>query len=63
MIVTTFTAGADKTLPIWLLNQLSRPREVAITNVVALLVMLITMPLILLAWRFTRDGDAHPGGR
>jgi putative spermidine/putrescine transport system permease protein len=63
LIVTTFTAGADKTLPIWLLNQLSRPREVAITNVVALLVMLITMPLILLAWRFTRAGDAHPGGR
>jgi len=63
LIVTTFTAGSDKTLPIWLLSQLSRPREVAITNVVALLVMLITMPLILLAWRFTRDGDANPGGR
>lgn len=61
LIVTTFTSGADKTLPIWLLNQLSRPREVAITNVVALLVMLITMPLIVLAWRFTRDGDANPG--
>lgn len=63
LIVTTFTAGADKTLPIWLLNQLNRPREVAITNVVALLVMLITMPLILLAWRLTKDGDANPGNR
>ena len=63
LIVTTFTAGNDRTLPIWLLNQLSRPREVAITNVVALLVMLLTMPLILLAWRLTRDGDANPSNR
>jgi putative spermidine/putrescine transport system permease protein len=63
LIVTTFTAGSDKTLPIWLLNQLSRPRETAITNVVALIVMLITTPLILLAWRLTRDGDAGPNSR
>lgn len=63
LIVTTFTAGNDKTLPIWLMGQLGRPREVAITNVVALMVMLITMPLILLAWRLTRDGDASPNSR
>jgi putative spermidine/putrescine transport system permease protein len=42
---------------------LSRPREVAITNVVALLVMFLTMPLIFLAWRLTRDGDANPSNR
>jgi len=60
LIVTTFTAGTEKTLPIWLMNQLGRPREVAITNVVALVVMAITMALILLAWRLTRDGDASP---
>jgi putative spermidine/putrescine transport system permease protein len=63
LIVTTFTSGSEKTLPIWLLNQLSRPREVAVTNVVALGVMLITMPLILVAWRLTRDGDANPNNR
>ena len=39
---------------------LGRPREAAITNVVALAIMVITMPLILLAWRLTRDGDASP---
>jgi putative spermidine/putrescine transport system permease protein len=60
LIVTTFTSGSDKTLPIWLLNQLSRPRDAAVTNVVALIVMLLTAPLILLAWRLTRDGDANP---
>jgi putative spermidine/putrescine transport system permease protein len=63
LIVTTFTAGSEKTLPLWLLNQLSRPREVAITNVVALVVMLITMPLIVLAWRLTRDTEAQPNSR
>ena len=63
LIVTTFTSGRDKTLPIWLLNQLGRPRDAAITNVVALLVMLLTMPLILLAWRLTRDTDANPNNR
>jgi len=63
LIVTTFTAGSEKTLPIWLMGQLGRPREVAITNVVALAIMVITMPLILLAWRLTREGDASPGAR
>lgn len=63
LIVTTFTAGADKTLPIWLMGQLGRPREAAITNVVALTIMVLTMPLILLAWRLTRDGDASPNTR
>ena len=56
-------AGTDKTLPIWLMGQLGRPREAAITNVVALAIMVITMPLILLAWRLTRDGDASPNAR
>jgi putative spermidine/putrescine transport system permease protein len=63
LIVTTFTAGSDKTLPIWLMNQLGRPRETAVTNVVALVVMVLTAPLILLAWRLTKDGDAAPHSR
>jgi putative spermidine/putrescine transport system permease protein len=63
LIVTTFTAGPDKTLPIWLMGQLGRPRESAITNVVALAIMVFTMPLIVLAWRLTRDGDASPSPR
>jgi putative spermidine/putrescine transport system permease protein len=31
IIVTTFTAGHERTLPLWLLNQLGRP---PVTNVV-----------------------------
>ena len=57
IIVTTFTAGHERTLPLWLLNQLSRPRDVPVTNVVALLVMLVTMLPILGAWWLTREDD------
>ncbi|MDL2424993.1 ABC transporter permease, partial [Pseudomonas sp. BAgro211] len=48
------TAGHERTLPLWLLNQLSRPRDVPITNVVAMLVMLATMLPILGAYYLTR---------
>ncbi|MCP9759116.1 ABC transporter permease [Aquitalea sp. S1-19] len=62
IIVTTFTAGAEVTLPIWLLNQLGRPRDVPITNVVAMTVMLITTLPILGAWYLTRDTTDTAGG-
>lgn len=61
IIVTTFTAGQERTLPIWLLNQLGRPRDVPITNVVAMTVMLITMIPILLAWKLTQGTEATAG--
>ncbi|MEH8822968.1 ABC transporter permease, partial [Klebsiella pneumoniae] len=48
-------------LPLWLLNQLGRPRDVPVTNVVALLVMLVTTIPILGAWWLTRDGDNVAG--
>ena len=55
IIVTTFTAGHERTLPIWLLNQLGRPRDVPITNVVAILVMAASTLPILAAWWLTRS--------
>ncbi|MBN1210117.1 MAG: ABC transporter permease [Myxococcaceae bacterium] len=61
IIVTTFTAGHERTLPIWMLNQLGRPRDVPVTNVVALLVMLITAIPLLLAWRLTRGTEQVAG--
>ena len=61
LIVTTFTAGHDKTLPLWLLNQLGRPRNVPITNVVALTVMLITALPIIGAWWLTRGTEDTSG--
>ncbi|MCG8158329.1 ABC transporter permease [Brenneria goodwinii] len=61
IIVTTFTAGHERTLPIWLLNQLGRPRDVPITNVVALCLMVLTMIPILAAWYLTKDGTDVAG--
>ncbi|MEB4675603.1 ABC transporter permease [Enterobacteriaceae bacterium G50] len=62
IIVTTFTAGHERTLPLWLLNQLGRPRDVPVTNVVALLVMMITAVPILGAWWLTRDDETAASG-
>ena len=61
IIVTTFTAGHERTLPLWLLNQLSRPRDVPVTNVVAMLVMLVTMLPILGAYYLTKGGESVAG--
>ena len=55
IIVTTFTAGQQQTLPIWMFNQLTKPRQRPVTNVVALFVIAITTIPILLANRITRD--------
>jgi len=57
VIVTVFTAGADKTLPIWMFNELFRPRERPVTNVVALVVMLITFIPVVLAYRLGNKED------
>ncbi|TKB25118.1 ABC transporter permease [Desulfopila sp. IMCC35006] len=61
IIVTTFTAGPERTLPIWLLNQLTRPRDVPITNVVALVVMMATLIPILCAYYMTRGKESIEG--
>jgi putative spermidine/putrescine transport system permease protein len=61
IIVTTFTAGTEVTLPIWLLSQLTRPRDVPITNVVAMTVMLITMVPIFAAYSLTRGTEDIAG--
>ena len=55
IIVTIFTAGPEQTLPIWFYAELFRPRDRPITNVVAVLVILVTLIPILLAYRLTRD--------
>jgi putative spermidine/putrescine transport system permease protein len=49
IIVTTFTAGQQTTLPIWIFSQLTRPRNQPVTNVAAVLVILITFIPIVLA--------------
>jgi putative spermidine/putrescine transport system permease protein len=56
IIVTTFTLGAgDQTLPIWIFTNLFRPNELPIVNVVAVLVVLISIVPVYLAHRLTRE--------
>lgn len=57
IIVTLFTAGHDRTLPIWFFNELFRPRERPVTNVVAVIVIVVTLIPILLAYYLTRPAD------
>ncbi len=55
VIVTTFTAGQQQTLPIWIYSQLLRPRDRPVTNVAALIVIAATFIPILIAYRLTND--------
>lgn len=59
VIVTTFTAGQQSTLPIWMLSELVRPRQRPVTNVVAVFVILVTFLPILAAYYLTRDESGH----
>ena len=61
IIVTTFTAGQQTTLPIWMLNELIRPHQRPVTNVAAIIVMAITFVPILLAYYLTRDTQDTAG--
>lgn len=64
VIVTTFTAGQQTTLPIWIFSQLTRPRDRPVTNVVAMLVMLITFLPIFFAQKITaQSSDTEGGGK
>jgi putative spermidine/putrescine transport system permease protein len=60
VIVTTFTAGQQTTLPIWMLQELIRPRQRPVTNVVAVAIIALTFIPILGAYWLTRaDEPAH----
>jgi putative spermidine/putrescine transport system permease protein len=60
VIVTTFTAGQNQTLPIWILTNLSRPNQLPIVNVVGVVVILLSAFPVYLAHRLTidREGDS-----
>ena len=62
VIVTTFTAGQQRTLPIWMLAELVRPRQRPVTNVVAVAGDRGDVPAILLAYRLTRGTKETAGG-
>jgi putative spermidine/putrescine transport system permease protein len=61
VIVTIFTSGAQQTLPIWMLANFGRPRELPIVNVVALFVIVVSIIPVWIAQRLTREATGVGG--
>ena len=59
VIVTTFTAGAQSTLPIWIFGQIRHGVLLPEVNVVVSFVILITLVPVLFAARLTGGGAAR----
>jgi putative spermidine/putrescine transport system permease protein len=57
IIVTIFTSGHERTLPIWFFSELFRPRDRPVTNVVAVMVIVVTLIPIVLAYYLTRPRE------
>jgi putative spermidine/putrescine transport system permease protein len=55
VIVTTFTAGAQNTLPLWILGNIRLGQQLPEVNVVVLWVLLLTLIPVILAQRLMRD--------
>jgi putative spermidine/putrescine transport system permease protein len=63
IIVTTFTAGSQETLPIWIFTNYSRPNQLPIVNVVGLTVILLSIIPVYFANRLSQDPVGAPGIR
>ena len=61
VIVTTFTAGTQQTLPIWILANLRLPNQRPIVNVVAVFVILLSAIPVYLAQRLSSGGGDLTG--
>ena len=55
VIVTTFTAGAQETLPLFILHNIERGGQLPVVNVVAFFVIVVTVIPVALAQRVMRD--------
>jgi len=55
VVVTTFTAGAQSTLPIFILDNLRQGQQLPVINVVAFFVIVVTVIPVALAQRLARD--------
>jgi putative spermidine/putrescine transport system permease protein len=55
VIVTTFTAGAQNTLPLWIFGNIRLGQQLPQVNVVVLMVIAVTLVPVTLAQRLTRD--------
>ncbi|MDP9284089.1 MAG: ABC transporter permease [Actinomycetota bacterium] len=55
VIVTTFTAGANNTLPIWIFGQIRLGQQLPQVNVVVFIILAVTIIPVALAQRLTRE--------
>ncbi len=60
VIVTTFTAGTQETIPLWIYNNLKLPNQRAIVNVVAVFLILLSIIPVYLSQRLA-GGSANEG--
>ena len=62
IIVTNFTAGAGtQTIPIWIYSAIQRPNELPVVNVVALVLVLISIVPVYIAQRLSGDTASSAG--
>src|SRR4030095_16370620 len=57
VIVTTFTSGAQNTLPLWIFGAIRLGQRLPEVNVVVLVIMAVTFIPVLLAYRLTNQGS------
>jgi len=55
VIVTTFTAGANNTLPLWILGNIRLRQQLPEVNVVVLIVLALTIVPVVIAQRLTHE--------
>ena len=59
VIVTVFTSGSDQTLPIWIFTNLARPQQLPVINVVAFVVVLISIIPVYAAQRLVGPAEGE----
>jgi putative spermidine/putrescine transport system permease protein len=62
VIVTTFTAGAQTTLPIYILDHIQRGQDLPVVNAIVLVVLVVTVIPVTIAQRLTGDTGVVRGG-
>jgi putative spermidine/putrescine transport system permease protein len=55
VIVTTFTAGAQTTLPIFILDNIQRGQQLPLVNAVVFVVIVLTVIPVIVAQRLTQE--------
>jgi putative spermidine/putrescine transport system permease protein len=63
IVVTTFTAGTQETIPIWIFNHLRQANQRPIVNVVALVLIVLSTVPVYIAQRLASDASGVAGGR